>query len=737
MDRNPLLLEHLKHTDMCSAACTAAREDETDSGRGLRCERQSGRQQQDGEEANFQHTPRIPLFDDNAGMLDTLLLAGLAEVVVTAQRRPEPLLEVAGSISQITPRPDGRVDIDHYSAALNAVPGVFVQRGSGQESLIAIRSPVLTGAGACGSFLLLEDGLPLRPTGFCNVNEMFEVNTTQAASIEVLRGPASQSYGANGVHGAINVITPAVADLDRARLSLEGGADNFRSARVSLAGEHLAMHALVRRDGGFRADSPVDEYKWNLAFDELRDDGELRLRLSATQLDQRTAGFVRGFEAYRDPVLRLSNPNPEAFRKAESQRASIRWINEACDGCREEWRAVVRRSDMSFLQHFLLGKPLESNEQTSVRIGWQRSKPWGETLQSTLGAEIEWADTALLEIQDGPTLEGTPAARAIRPAGRHYDYRTRIAGVAVQASLRGDYARHSWQLGLRGDGTRYDYDNRMLAGNTAEDGTACAFSGCLYSRPEDRRDEFNHLSPRAEVVWKASERHRIYLAASSGFRPPEITELYRLQRNQRVADLDSESTNAMEIGWRHTSDRTRWHLAIFDQRKRNLIIRDTNGFNVTGGRTTHRGIEWEWRQQLSQSWLLTSSGTFARHRYDFTAAIEGGETLVRGRDVDTAPRRLHTLTLRWAPHPNWDVALRGSDVGPYFADAANRYRYEGHRTATLTIGWQAAPQWRITLDIDNLTDARYADRADFAQGNWRYFPGRDRSGFLGLDWRAP
>ena len=254
-------------------------------------------------------------------MLDTLLLAGLTEVVVTAQRRPEPLLELAGSISQVASRSDGRLDLDHYAAALNTVPGVFVQRGSGQESLIAIRSPVLTGAGACGAFLLLEDGLPLRPTGFCNVNEMFEVNTSQAASIEVLRGPASQSYGANGVHGAINVITPDVADLDPMRFTLEGGSDDFFGARVSIAGDRFAVQAMLRRDGGFRANSPVEEHKWNVAFDDVTNDGQLKLRLAATRLDQRTAGFVRGFEAYRDPLLRVSNPNPEAFRKAEAQRA--------------------------------------------------------------------------------------------------------------------------------------------------------------------------------------------------------------------------------------------------------------------------------------------------------------------------------------------------------------------------------------------------------------------------------
>ena len=38
-------------------------------------------------------------------------------------------------------------------------------------------------------FLFLENGIPIRPTGFCNVNELFEVNSEQAQSIEVLRGP--------------------------------------------------------------------------------------------------------------------------------------------------------------------------------------------------------------------------------------------------------------------------------------------------------------------------------------------------------------------------------------------------------------------------------------------------------------------------------------------------------------------------------------------------------------------
>jgi len=94
----------------------------------------------------------------------------------------------------------------------------MIQRGSGQESLTALRSPVLTGAGACGAVLVLEDGIPIRPVGSCNVNELFEVNLEQAAAIEKLRGPGSVLYGSSAVHGIINVLPPLPGRLPASAL---------------------------------------------------------------------------------------------------------------------------------------------------------------------------------------------------------------------------------------------------------------------------------------------------------------------------------------------------------------------------------------------------------------------------------------------------------------------------------------------------------------------------------------
>jgi outer membrane receptor protein involved in Fe transport len=667
----------------------------------------------------------------------------LTEVVVTARRRDEALWQVGASLSRLEPGITGVIDRTHAAEALNRVPGVLMQRGSGQESLLAIRSPVLTGAGACGAFLLLEDGMPLRPTGFCNVNQLFEANTSQAAAIEVLRGPGTGPYGANAVHGLVNVISPDPGALPRLRLGVTRGADDhlalqFAASDKAGADEASAVYGTWRDERGFRSDSPVREWKANAAHQRALGSGELRLRATATRLDQETAGFIRGFDAYRDPVLRESNPNPEAFRDADSARVSGEWLAEPCDGCRDEVRGIVRRSRMEFLQHFLLGKPLERNGQDSVAIGAARTRPLGErAIEWRLGVDAEYADTFLLEIQDGPTLEGSAFARAIRPAGRHYDYAVEVTGAALHGSLASTgESPFQWRLSARLDETRYRYDNRMRDGNTAEDGTPCVPGPCLYSRPADRTDRFTDFTPRLELQYRVGARSMLYVTASDGFRPPEITELYRLQRNQSVADLDSERMSALEAGWRLAGERYAVSLSAYTQRKRQVILRDANGFNVTGGRTRHAGLEYEFAWQPVTALRFDANGSYARHEYDFDAAIEGGETIVRGRDIDTAPRRLHSWSATWIPHPAWQATLEWRQVGAYFADAANARRYPGHDVGNLRVAWQASPRWRASLEVENLADTLYADRADFAQGDWRYFPARQRSVFVNVVWQS-
>ncbi len=658
-----------------------------------------------------------------------------AEVIVTASRRIESRLDYYGSVSLLDRVEIDRIGATHAVEVLNRAAGVYLQRGSGQESLTAIRSPVLTGAGACGAFLVLEDGMPIRPVGFCNVNEFFELNIAQAHRVEIVRGPGTVAFGANAVHGIVNVLTPAVTELAPLRIGADLGSDSLRRLRFETGAGAFGAYGIWSRDPGYRADSGGEEAKLNLLYDGEVGDATLRLRAAGTVLNQETAGFVRGFDAYRDPLLRRSNPNPEAFRDAWSTRLGAEAVWSGCEGCSHELRVVLRRSAMEFLQHFLLGKPLERNAQRSLAVSAGTLRPLRKAWELRAGLDLELSDTELLEVQSGPTTEGSATARAIRPAGRHYDYSVAGATAGAYVDLRWRPSER-WAAGaaLRVERTRYRYDNRMLDGNTDESGQPCPFGGCLFSRPADRTDRFSDLSPRLELAYAPDGPQRLYVAAGRGFRPPETTELYRLQRQQRIASLGSETLESLEAGWIGQWRTLHAFATAFTMRKRGLVIRDSNGFNISGGRTRHHGVEYELSADLGSRWQIAVAGSHARHRYDFDALVEGGEQIVSGRDVDTAPRALHSLRLQYAPRDALVAELELINVGPYFVDASNERRYPGHVLTNLRIDWRPVGPWRSSLRLINAFDRRYADRADFAQGDYRYFPGAGRSLVLDVEY---
>jgi iron complex outermembrane recepter protein len=453
-------------------------------------------------------------------------------------------------------------------------------------------------------------------------------------------------------------------------------------------------------------------------------------------LNQETAGFVQGFEAYRSASLARTNPNPEAFRDASSARVSAHFEREHCFAldCRFEAAGVYRRSRMDFLQHFLIGKPLEHNAQTSwLATGTLAMNFLSNLLSARLTLEAETASSELTEFQPGPATDGAPAANAIRPAGLHYDYL--VDSDTIGATLAAEWRfADAWSLAaaLRADRTRYDYDNRMIDGNTAADGTPCP-GGCLYSRPGDRRDSFDNLAPRVTLAWQPGARSMVYLNGSAGFRPPEMTEVYRLQRQQSAASLDSEELESLEAGWKLTLDALSLRAALFTMDKRNLILREANGFYVSNGRTKHRGLEYEARWMLDERFALSAAGTVARHVYAFTRAVEGGETITAGNEIDTAPRHVHNLALDVRFSAQLHGALDVSYVGGYHLDAANTATYPGHKVANLRLRWQLRDGLDATLRVDNLFDEAFADRADFAFGNYRYFPARGRALFLSID----
>lgn len=663
-----------------------------------------------------------------ASLLLLATLAGNGDViVVTATGRGSPLREQAGNTTVVPADVIDGVAAVHPGELFTRVPGVWVTRGSNQEHLTAIRSPILTGSGACGAFLYLEDGLPVRPAGFCNVNQLIEMNLDAARTVEVTRGPASALYGSNALHGTMNLVSRAPDDGTPDAWLFDLGPHGFARLRATTTIGATRIAASAARDDGWRQAAGQQQAKLNLHHEA----GALSAAFSGAWLSQDVAAYIIGQDAYRDDAIARSNPTPDAFRDLDAQRAWVRWEHDL-GAWQSSWRPYVRRSRMQFLQHFIPGQPQEDNGHESYGLQWRldRSDELGRLI---LGSEVEGASIDILQEQGQPLTNASPFLNATRPVGRHYDFSVAAATAAVFAhSERQLTDRLRFTAGLRGEVVRYRYDNHMADGNLREDGTACGFGGCLYNRPADRRDSFRIWSPKFGLVFDAGGANDVYLAVSRGHRAPQVHELYRLQRGQDVAGLTAERLDAVELGWRGYAVGGRFEVALFAMRKRGVVFQDANGFSVSDGRTTHRGIEYSWRQPLGQAWMLSLDGTFARHRYDFDRAIAGGETIVSGATLPAAPARLASARLSWQPSLWHEVELELAHTGAHWLDASNTHDYGGHTLLHLRGSHRLGDDWRLGWRVTNLADRRYAERADYAFGNYRYFPGPPRSLFITL-----
>jgi outer membrane receptor protein involved in Fe transport len=489
-----------------------------------------------------------------------------------------------------------------------------------------------------------------------------------------------------------------VGSYDFARVNAAGG--------FSQGGHTLGASFVGTTTNGYRDNTGYGQQKTSLAHLTEISGWAVKNQFTATLLNQETGAYVRGFEAYEDADLRSSNPNPEAFRDAWSMRASSEWV-------KDQWtiKPYLRRSQMTFLQHFLPGQPLEKNDQTSGGVIVDFAIDAGAT-QANVGGQIELMSGALNEFQEGPTV-GSAFLVATRPPGLHYDYEVDsylLAGFYnLQRSLS-DSLRvlHS----LRLEHLDYDYSNKHIVGDTKDDGTPCGFGGCLYSRPASRTDSFTNVGARLGVE-KDLSAGLLYASVSSGFRPPQVTELYRLRGGQTVADLDSERLTAFEAGFKNDAVA----VAAFIERTRDFLFRDAEAFNVSDGRTRSAGVEFSGTHAVGRHELQLSA-TYAKHQYDFTRAATGREQIVDGNDLDSAPRWIAHAAWRMAISDTLDQELEVNRVGSYLVN----WRMQ----------WQASESTELSLRVINLLNERYADRADFAFGSYRYFPAMPRQFYLGV-----
>ena len=654
-------------------------------------------------------------------------------ILVTASRVEENAMKLPLAWSTVNSETLQFIDPIHINEIMQRVPGAWISRGNGQESIIALRSPVLTGAGGCGAFFSAADGISLRAPGFCNVNQLFDTNFEQAGRIEVIRGPATALYGSNAMHGVINVISAAPTEEIDNRLALEAGPYDYYRAKYRYSntiGKHgISVSANGTTDGGYKDDSDYDQQKVTVRHDYAGQHWDVRTVLDAANLNQNTAGFIEGYQAYKDSDLKKRNPNPNAYRDAWSVRLYSAASIALNDTNTLTVTPYLRDNDMEFLQHYLPWQPVEENAHDSLglRATLQTNT---DTLRWINGIDMEYTNASLKETQDEDFSPN-------QPAGVHYDYQVNATGGAIYSQLR-TQSDSPWEIdgGVRLEYTHYDYNNKTA------DGAPCgpAATACRFYRPSDREDSFTDWSLNAGVSYSLTENHIAYLRLARGFRAPQATELYRLQGGQETANLNSEKIDNIELGlrgdWLGT---TRYDVAVYYMHKDDVIFQDANRYNVSGAKTRHYGAELSVDYPINDSWSVGIDANVANHTYDSNIELLGSSGNIQGNDIDTAPKAFGSARLDWdfstLAGRSSRAELEWVYMDSYYLEPQNNHQYDGHSLVNLRITSDLTPRLSAGLRLTNLLDEDYAERADFGFGEYRYFVGQPRGAYVQISYQ--
>ncbi|KQX25026.1 MULTISPECIES: TonB-dependent receptor [unclassified Sphingomonas] len=187
--------------------------------------------------------------------------SGVAEIVVTASKRSENLLNVAGSVSALTGDRLSQLGISSLQDFTRLTPGVSLQSTTPGRTQISIRGINVGTTQPSSSVAQYFDETPITAAATAALSGELnpDPDPFDMERIEVLKGPQGTLYGANALGGVIKYVSKA-PQFDRVAAAGQlgvgsvhkGGTDYSGKAMVNVP---LADWAALRVVGYYRKDA--------------------------------------------------------------------------------------------------------------------------------------------------------------------------------------------------------------------------------------------------------------------------------------------------------------------------------------------------------------------------------------------------------------------------------------------------------------------------------------------------
>ena len=708
-----------------------------------------------------------PALAQEEAAAETATESGEADIVVTARRREESLIEVPVAVTAYSGEAleaQGALDITDIgdttpnvtleaSRATNSTLTAFI-RGVGQQDPVAGFEQ--------GVGIYLDDVYLNRPQAA--VLDIYDVER-----IEVLRGPQGTLYGRNTIGGAVKYVTRRLSDDPelrvRANLGTDEQADLIVSASTPVGSGVLRFGASVARlsRGGFGKNltTGLENYNKDVwagrVSAEVNNEDNIFFRLSADYT--RDESNPRGGHRLITSLL----TNAPVLDNVFDTRGGLSDPEQLVEGYGVALSGEIELSDIFTFRSISAWRKDDSSTPIDFDAlpGVDVDVP-GRYNNEQLSQELQ------LLVEAGP-LNGLVGGYFLdADASTPFDVRlfTSLAGLTgfTDASVHtetfavfGDFTYDiTDQLSISAGG-RYTWDKReatilrqnYLGGGSPEFGGAGIPLGAPGTDFSGNRS-FNKFTPRVSVSFKPTSDHNLYASYSQGFKgggfdprgaganAPDLNG-DGVRSDDEIADFlsfEPETVDSYEIGYKGSLFDRRLNVAIaaFHADYTDVQIPGSEACTINGlpsfcgtvtnaGKARFRGVEFEGNARVAEDMmtsgdalrLAASLGYIDAEYKEYVTNIpgQGPVDVAEFREVQNTPKWTASGTLGYTTPLgagdlafNTTVSYRSKTV--QFEIPNPFIDQDGYALWDASLVYRApGDRWSIGIHGKNLTDKEY------------------------------
>lgn len=662
-----------------------------------------------------------------------------AEAHAEINRTPGAVAIVSGQTYQ------GNTPAATVKDALDYVPGVMIRMNEGEQAThFSIRGSGLSrNADTRGIQVLMDGVIPLtRATGDTTFDE---IDVSVYRYIEVYKGANGLRYGANGLGGAVNFVTPTGYDSHLFGARFDIGSFGFTKWAATSGGVYgladyfISVSAL--EDDGFRQHTDGENvYGFANVGYKITEDIETRFYFSAADTSRRLAGTtvkkkaLSGPEsAYTSPGVCSFIPGPNVTRCQGND--NFEWnVGKDTDSVRVANKTSVRLAPGTFVEFggFYLERDIEQRVFAYLMNDMEEEGGFARFVDDHRIGGFQNRFIVGVNIHNGVQHRRDFFNNFGRKGDMFGKYEQDSENTVV-------YAENSFSISptlALVAGGQYVYASREQTDKYLKDGNQ---SGSA---------DFEFWNPKGGLIWDVSPAAQVFANISKSGEAPTFSEI--TIATTKVTALKPQEATAYEVGTRGNTPDFKWDFALYRSEITNEFQCQTTvagtGFcrQVNIPQSIHQGVEagvglallkgmFEPGPNADRLWL-NAAYTFNDFRYDNDPTVGNNELpgqprhYLRAELVYKHPSGVYFgPNLEWAPQD-------------YFVDAKNTLTVPSYAIWGAKAGFDNGGPVSFYIEGRNLADTNYISSANVASQadvntSTLFYAGNGRAVYSGIQVR--